>query len=452
MRGAIVALLLFMWMPFIIFKPFIGILLWDWISHMNPHKQTYGFAMFFPFLDFVAALTIGGLLISKDKKSLPAHPIVAIILIYFVWVTFTTIVGFEPGYSVEKYIYVFKVLLFAFVAMMVMQSPNRLRAFVFVMAASLAYIGIKGGLFTIMTGGSGRVQGAGGMMEDNNQLAMAMSMLLPLSVYFVQHPPFKILKWPFAGATVAIMLSIVGTQSRGGFVALAAVLAMLLLKTKHKFKLIVVLAPLVVGGLYFMPDSWKNRMQSTENATEDSSFRGRVVMWRFSSNVADDNPIEGGGYNVFYIRRAQELYMPPGEKARAPHSSYFEVLAEHGYTGLLLYLSMLLTGWYAGGSAAKKFRKHEETRWIGDLCAAIQLGLVGYAVGGLTVNIATFDLFYHYLAVIVMCSNVGNEILKRQTVTVTGAGEAKKVVAAGPKKWSPHRPVSDAARQKSSPG
>ncbi|WP_417459660.1 putative O-glycosylation ligase, exosortase A system-associated [Kordiimonas sp.] len=449
MRGAIVALLLFMWMPIVIFKPFIGILLWDWISHMNPHKQTYGFAMFFPFLDFVAALTIGGLLISKDKKSLPAHPIVAIILIYFIWVTFTTIVGFEPGYSFEKYTYVFKVLLFAFVAMMVMQSPNRLRAFVFVMAASLAYIGVKGGLFTILTGGSGRVQGAGGMMDDNNQLAMAMAMLLPLSMYFVQHPPLKILKWPFAGATFAIMLSIVGTQSRGGFVALAAVMGMLLLQSKHKFKLIAVLVPLVIGGLYFMPDSWKNRMQSTENATEDSSFRGRVVMWRFSSNVADDNPIEGGGYNVFYVRRAQELYMPPGEIPRAPHSAYFEVLAEHGYTGLLLYLSMLLTGWYAGGSAAKKFRKHEETKWIGDLCAAIQLGLVGYAVGGLTVNIATFDLFYHYLAVIVMCSNVGDEILARQTFRV--ADDGKKIIAAGPKKWSPHGSGSKAARQKTSP-
>ncbi len=241
MRGAIVALLLFMWVPFIAFKPQIGILLWDWISHMNPHKQAYGFATTFPFLDFVAGMTIIGMFISKDPKSLPGHPIVASMLIYFIWVCFTTIAGFEPAYSSEKLMNIFKVFLFAFMTMIVMQSPNRLNAFVFIMVASLAFIGVKGGLFTIATGGSGRVQGAGGMMEDNNQLAMGMAMLLPLAIYHAQHPPVKWLKWPLFGASLLIMLSIVGTQSRGGFAALAGVLGMMLLQSRHKFKMIVVM-------------------------------------------------------------------------------------------------------------------------------------------------------------------------------------------------------------------
>ncbi|WP_020398314.1 putative O-glycosylation ligase, exosortase A system-associated [Kordiimonas gwangyangensis] len=432
MRGAIVALLLFMWMPFILFKPYIGVLLWDWISHMNPHKQSYGFATTFPFLDFVAAMTLGGLVLSKDNKSLPGHPIIAAMLIYLFWTLCTTMMAFEPNHSYGKLIYIFKVMLFAMVAVMVMKSPIRLKAFIYVMMASLAFIGIKGGLFTIMTGGSGRVQGAGGMMEDNNQLAMAMAMLVPLSIFFVQHPPHRLLKWPAIGSTVAIILSVIGTQSRGGFAALAGVLGMILMKSKYRFKMLVLMIPLVVAGYYFVPDSWKARMESTGEATEDTSFLGRVIMWRFSSNVADDNPMEGGGFNIFYLRRAQELYMPPGRTPRAPHSSYFEVLAEHGYVGLVLYLTMLFTAWYAAGTNAKRFRPYEQTRWIGDLCAAIQLGLVGYALGGLTVNIATFDLFYHFMAVIVMCSVVGEKMLTKDLTTQVG-GVSVKVST----KWAP---------------
>ncbi|WP_262692158.1 putative O-glycosylation ligase, exosortase A system-associated [Kordiimonas aestuarii] len=437
MRGAIVALLLLMWMPFVVFKPYVGVLLWDWISHMNPHKQTFGFARSFPFLDAVAALTFLGLILSKDKKNLPGHPVIAAMLLYFLWTAFTTLTAFEPNYSSGKLLYLFKVMLFAFVATAVMQSPNRVKAFVYVMAASLMFIGIKGGLFTFITGGSGRVQGAGGMMEDNNQLAMAMAMLLPLSIYLVQFPPHRLLKWPAIGATLTIIVSIVGTQSRGGFVALASVLGMMLLKSKYRFKLLAVSIPLIVGGFFLVPDSWKARIQSTESATEDSSFLGRVVMWKFSSNLADENPIEGGGFNVFYVRRALELYLPPGHKGRAPHSVYFEVLGEHGYGGLFLFLTMLFTAWYAAGTNAKRFRPYEQTRWLGELSAALQLGLVGYAVGGLTVNIATFDLFYHYMAVVVMCSNVGNHLLTKQ-LTVNQGG----VSVAASTKWAPPRPVS----------
>jgi len=432
MRGALVALLLFMWMPFVLFKPYIGVLLWDWISHMNPHKQSFGFATTFPFLDFVAALTMGGLILSKDKKGLPGHPVVAAMLLYILWTVFTTLAAFEPGFSSEKLVHLTKVMLFAFVATAIMKSPNRLKAFVYVMMASLAYIGIKGGLFTLMTGGGGRVQGAGGMMGDNNQLAMAMAMLVPLSFYFVQHPPHRLLKWPAVGASVAIMISVVGTQSRGGFVALASVLGMILMKSKYRFKLMVVMIPLIAGGYFLVPDSWKARMESTSEATEDDSFLGRVVMWKFSSNLADENPVEGGGFNVFYVRRAQELYMPPGQQARAPHSAYFEVLAEHGYVGLVLFLTMLFTAWYAGGANAKRFRPYDQTRWIGDLSAAAQLGLIGFAVGGLTVNIATFDLFYHYMAVIVMCSVVGDRLLEKD-LTISREGVAVKAST----KWSP---------------
>jgi len=434
-RGLIVAFLILGWVPAILMKPHIGVLVWSWVSHMIPQFYTYNFARTFPFLVVIFGITVLGMLVTKDRTRFPAHPIIFVLMVYWLWIIVTTFAGFDPAVSQVKLIHLSKVIVFTIIAAALMQSPNRLKSFIWVIALSLGFIAIKGGLFTLLTGGAARVEGAGGMMGDNNQLAMAMAMFVPLAFHIAKHPPLPILKWPIIGASLLVPLAVVGTQSRGGFAALAAVIFMMILKTKHKFKTLLAIVVLAGVGFNFMPDTWKNRISSTENATEDSSFVGRVAMWKFSVNLADDNPLVGGGFNVFYVQRARELYMPPGHLARAPHSIYFEVLAEHGYPGLIIFLTLIFTGFYAGGTQAKKFRKYEETKWIGDLCAALQLSIVGYSVGGLTVNIGTFDIFYHFLAIVVMCQVVGDQLMAGQLTLV---GTNTKINASETKaKWTP---------------
>jgi len=444
MRGILVALLVLGWVPVILFKPQVGVLVWSWMSHMIPHSYTYNFARSFPFLVVIFFVTAIGMVLSKDKKSLPLHPIVIALIIYWVWVLFTTMMAMEEsaigsGGAWKKMIHVSKVYIFALLSVAVMQSPNRVKAFVWVMALSLGFIAIKGGLFVLMTGGGARVQGAGGMMEDNNQLAMAMAMLMPIAFYLVQHPPLKIMKWPLVGASILVPLAAIGTQSRGGAVAVAAVVVMMLMKTKYKFKLVLAVSILGFGVWTFAPQDYKDRLATTQSATEDESFLGRVSMWKYAVNLADDNPVAGGGFNVFYVRRAAELYMPPGFRPRAPHSIYFEVIAEHGYVGLTLFLTLLLAGWYSGGTQAKRYRQYKETKWVGDLCGALQLSLVGFAVGGLTVNIATFDVFYHVLAIVAMCHIVGERMMEG---TLTDAHTDQLLDPKAVKeKWSPGAPA-----------
>ena len=438
MKSALVALLIFIWMPFILFKPHVGVLVWNWVSHMAPHAYTYGFAASFPFLVFVGFLTLAGMIFAREPKSFPPHPILIAILVYALWTIVTFSLGFEPAVGEKKITQFMKMIIFAMITAVVMQSPNRLKAFVYVMIASLMFVSVKGGLFTIVTGGGNSVNDGRGMMADNNQLAMAMAMLFPLAIFVVQHPPYKILKWPLIGSAFLVPIAAIGTQSRGGLVAISAVLFMFLLKSKRKLTLIAIIVPIVIGAVTFMPDSWKNRMQSTENATEDASFQGRMSMWKFASNVANDHPVEGGGFNVFYIAKLGPEYMPFGYKMRAPHSIYFEVLGEHGYVGLFLFLTMLFTGYYSAGTTAKMFRPYQETKWIGDLAGAIQLSIVGYAVGGLTVNIAAFDVFYHLLVVVVLCRVVGDKMVEKGVNKIVTKAEVR-VKAKG--KWKPPVPT-----------
>lgn len=450
MKSLLVAALIGIWFPAIIFKPYIGVLVWSWVSHMVPHSYTYGFAATFPFLVIVGGLTAVGTIMSKEKTPLPMHPTIVCILIYITWTYVTYAFAFEPSYGAEKINKFTKVIVFALLSTMIMQTPQRIKMFYYVMVVSLLFIAVKGGIFTAMTGGNARVQGAGGMMNDNNQLAMAMAMLFPMAVYLAQYPPIKILRWPLIGAAITVPLSVIGTHSRGGLVALLATFFMFVMKSRYKFRVLAIAIPLGIVGANFMPESWTSRMESTENATDDGSFMGRVSMWKYATNLTADHPIEGGGFDVFYVPRLVPVYMPPGYEQRAPHSIYFEVLGEHGYVGLFLFMTMLFTGWYAGGTNKKRFGPYKETRWLGDMSNALQISIVGFAAGGITVNVATFDVFYHVLITIALCRVVGDRIIEKGVTefgadepepSETEAGSKDRKKPKKSKKWAPPRPA-----------
>ncbi len=73
MRDILVTLLVFGSLPFILKRPYIGVLVWSWISYMNPHRLTWGFAYSLPFAQIVAVTLLFSFLISREKKSYPVR-------------------------------------------------------------------------------------------------------------------------------------------------------------------------------------------------------------------------------------------------------------------------------------------------------------------------------------------------------------------------------------------
>jgi hypothetical protein len=71
MRDIVVTLAVFGSLPFIIKRPWIGILVWSWLGFMNPHRLAWGFATTLPFAMAVAITTILAMLLSKEEKKIP---------------------------------------------------------------------------------------------------------------------------------------------------------------------------------------------------------------------------------------------------------------------------------------------------------------------------------------------------------------------------------------------
>ena len=70
MRDLIVTMIVFGGLPFILIRPWVGVLYWYWIGYMNPHRLTWGFAYDFPFALLVGATMLVGFVFARDRKPL----------------------------------------------------------------------------------------------------------------------------------------------------------------------------------------------------------------------------------------------------------------------------------------------------------------------------------------------------------------------------------------------
>lgn len=401
MRDLLVTAMVFGVLPFIFKRPWIGILLWSWLGYMNPHRQTWGFAYDFPFAMITAIVTITAFVFSKEKKDMPWTRETVVLLLFIFWMLITTFFAFYTDVAWMQWNKVWKIQLMTFLVAMLIKDRHQLHWMIWVIALSLGYYGVKGGIFTILTGGAHRVWGpAGTFIGGNNEIALALVMTIPLIRYLHLQAERQWVRWGLASAMVLSAVSAMGSQSRG---ALLAMLAMaFFLWTKSRSKMVTGVYMLIGLGIVaaVMPQSWYDRMDTIKTYEEDPSALGRINAWNMAFNLASDR-VMGGGFETFRAPTFH-LYAPEPLRVHDAHSVYFEVMGEHGFIGLGLFLLMGIFTWFRAQQVIRLCKKDAERKWASDLASMAQVSLVGYAVGGAFLGLAYFDLPYHLMIIVVL--------------------------------------------------
>lgn len=380
--------------------PFVGAMLWTWISMMNPHRLTWGYMYEAQVGLFIAVCTLVGLLVSKEKRSPFVGTPVNWLVILIGWMCLTTLFAFNPEGSLRTLEKVLKIDLMVLVTLMLIRTRREMMVFAWVLTMSVAFFGIKGGLFTLLTGGAFRVYGpAGSYIEENNALAVALIMVVPM-LRFLQTTLER--RWQKHAMTAAMVLcgaSILGSHSRGALLAITAMLAVLWWRGKNKLATAVVLALFGVVYLSFMPEEWWARMASIQTYEEDQSAMGRINAWWMAFNIAKDN-FFGGGFSI-YNKFVYGMYAPDPSFIVSAHSIYFHMMGEHGFVGLFIYLCLWLATWMSAGWLRKQGGLQPETEWCQHLGSMVQVALVGFAVGGAFLSLTYYDLPYNLMALTV---------------------------------------------------
>ena len=134
---------------------------------------------------------------------------------------------------------------------------------------------------------------------------------------------------------------------------------------------------------------------------------GRINAWWMAWNLAVDRPF-GGGYDIYWP--AIFARYAPNPNVHAAHSIYFQVLGEHGFVGLGLFLLLWIMAWRTAGYLRRTGPLLPATQWTADLGAMTQASLAGYAVGGAFLSLSYWDLPYNLLVLAV----VGRRWLERK--------------------------------------
>jgi probable O-glycosylation ligase (exosortase A-associated) len=266
---------------------------------------------------------------------------------------------------------------------------------------SIGFYGVKGGVFTVLTGGGHHVLGPEeSFIGDNNHLGLALVMVIPLMRYLQQVSERRWLRMALLASMILTAIAVLGTQSRGAFLGLAAMLLFLAIRGRHKLMLGALAIVMIPIALLIMPPAWFERMESIRDYRQDTSAMGRINSWSFAFNLASDRPLLGGGFDCF-TPRWFNIYAPDPTDFHDAHSIYFEVLGEHGFIGLFVFLSLGFLVWRTCSGTISRAEFIPDGEWMSDLARMLQIGLFGYAVSGAFVGLAYFDLYYNFVAIAV---------------------------------------------------
>jgi probable O-glycosylation ligase (exosortase A-associated) len=452
-RDILVTLLVVGSLPLILRHAWIGVLVWSWLSYMNPHRLAFGFAHDMPFVQIVALTTLVAFAFDSERKRLPADGLLLAWVAFVGWMCVTTAAAVYPDLAWPQLQKVLKIQFLVLLTLLLITSRERVDALVWVIVVSIGFFGVKGGLFTLTTGGGSKVWGPpGGFIQENNALALALLMNIPLMYYLLLQTARRWVRLGLFGAMILSAASVLGSHSRGALVAAAAIGVLFWWRSRHRLVTAAVLVVVVPALFAFMPEEWHARMSTISGdradvATiesmqqrdgsgtlsapiperdrlgfwpDDFSALGRVNAWNYAINVANAR-VTGAGFES-WSPETFERFAPIPEEHQSAHSVFFSVLADHGWVGLALFALILVVTILRAGRLSRLSAGPPETAWIGDLGRSIQLSLIVYAIGGAFLSMAYFDLPWHLIALIAICLQIERD--GRSVAAPAGTGRA----------------------------
>jgi len=412
LRGILLMVFFVGSIPVCFVRPFYGILLWSIVAFLNPQAYTWSAAAEFPWAMAVAIPTLLGLLLfARNWRGLISRE-VGLEVALWVWFTITSIVSthtplfqHHAADTWYRWGFVSKILLMAVVTVPIVNTFERLRMLLLVIAGCFGAFVLKTLPFVIATGGVFRLYGPpNSMIADNNDFGLALNMTLPLFFFLAQTESRPWVKRVFMVLFLATIPAIFFTYSRGALVGLVVLAVMMFLQLRQRLLLVPVFVLALGVVAIFAPQSWKDRMDPTRADAVDVSARSRINAWTFSWRLANDYPIAGGGFATF-TPELFEVYAPRTRDLHGPHSIYFQILAEHGFVGLFLFL-MLVLSCFASMRRVIKLGRRSRDRELVNYAHMLWFSIVGFLVSGLFLGRAYFDYFYAIVACVVVLKRV----------------------------------------------
>lgn len=402
-------------------RPFIGLGMWVWTALFFPNAWVYGIASGIRYNLLFTAVAMFAYVTMPSKPKVRFGALGAMVLLFFLWTTVsTTFTIGRPEVAWDIWSRFAKVTLLFIFVLLVVEKKLHVDFLLWCVVLSVGFYGVLESLKFVATGGGHKIAGfEGHVLGDRNELALAFVMTLPICFYLLGEygKQMRIIRLGLLGTIGLLVIGVIGTQSRGGFLALLSLGGYLFIKSERKGLVAVLIVVMTLAVSQLASSEWLARINTIEEASQDASFMGRVVAWKLSFIMAVKHPIFGGGFKSLeyfpvWAELSRDFFsyswfytgdeVPNTEIGRAAHSVYFQVLGEHGFAGLAIYLTCLVGAFRKAGSIARKALAQQAPDWVRNVATMLQLSIFAFALGGAALSFAYFDLIFAIFGLLIV--------------------------------------------------
>jgi len=379
-------------------KPVLGLYGYYWFAMMRPDILAWAGPNRYSFLLAVVTLFSNTPAILRNLPTAVLNPILRKLVLLLLLITISVITAVDPSLCMERYQLFLRVFLMAFVIPLILVTQEQLRWFFVVLSGSLGLLGSKYGLFGVRMGGASFQVGYGGLLSDNNTMALAFAMAVPMCWYARHLLPWKSARVAFIAMSILNTAAVIFTHSRGGILAVGSALLLIAISEKRKLFALALLGIGALGVSYLVWNSLSSRLETLKNPMEEDSARSRIILATYAApRMWLDYPFFGVGFTETNQQRLVFKYVPPEYAAayagKVLHNNWLQILVDSGIFAFLVYMWLLFGTGLKTWIAAKRIAAGESMEKAA-IPFAISVSLGTFLVGATFLSRTTFDLFY----------------------------------------------------------
>ena len=337
---------------------FIAITLYLMLEYVKP-EQAYPIFGILPFLRIAWMVALFAAFADKQAR-ISSAPFNWLLPLFLLHCLISAFLAYRSDYSFDKFSIIALWVLMYFLISAIVTTERRL--YLFLIAYLLSNFKMSQfGFFTWAKRGFGfaswGLTGAG-WFHNSGELGLEMSMFFAYTLclaLFLRHHWTGWRKWVMYFMPFTAAACVIASSSRGAIVGSVAVLFYLSLFSRRKIRAWLS-SVLVVGLAYFvMPPQFLARFQT---AGQDATSLSRIFYWSKAKEMMRTHPWFGVGY-YNWIPYYKDHYFDPTLywRVEEAHNTFWQMGAELGYTGLGLFIIMIVVSFFMNWKSERACRR-----------------------------------------------------------------------------------------------
>jgi len=249
--------------------------------------------------------------------------------------------------------------------------------------------------------------GGPGWFANSGEFGIEMCVFFPLASYFVMALKDKWPKWKqyiFMLMPLTALTGMISSSSRGAVVGGLATITWFLMKSRRKLLAAFIVVILCFTAYALIPDEQKTRF---DKAGTDSTSLNRTERWEKGMKMASMYPVLGVGYGNWALA---DVKFFSGNGALC-HNVFVECLSELGYSGLVIFVLMVLFILVNNSRSRKILLANKmEHGFLYSMSHGLDGALVGFLVSGFFITVLFYPYFWIILTMTVALNNIVNKL------------------------------------------